>query len=76
MTYHENSLIINISTIGVTKTFDWAKRGQNANHMQQQHQIFLKGGIFMGQSYRRMKGQKPRPVCVAHNHGFAKGVDL
>ena len=27
----------------------------------------------MGQNYRRMEGQKPGPVCVAHNHDFAKG---
>ena len=30
----------------------------------------------MGQRYRRMEGQNPRPVCVAHNHDFAKGGDL
>ena len=23
-----------------------------------------------------MEGQKPGPVCVAHNHDFAKGGDL
>ena len=30
----------------------------------------------MGQRYRTMKGQKPGPVCVAHNHDLAKGKDL
>ena len=30
----------------------------------------------MGQRYRTMEGQKPRPVCVAHNFDFAKGGDL
>ena len=29
----------------------------------------------MGQRYRRMEGQKLRPVCVAHSHDFAKGGD-
>ena len=28
MTYHENSLSINISTIGVDKIFDWEGRGK------------------------------------------------
>ena len=26
----------------------------------------------MGQSYRRMEGQKPGPMCLAYNHDFAK----
>ena len=30
----------------------------------------------MGQRYRRMEGQRPGSVCVAHNHDFAKGRDL
>ena len=30
----------------------------------------------MGQRYRRIEGQKPRLVYVAHNHDFAKGGDL
>ena len=30
----------------------------------------------MGQRYGRMEGQKLRPVCVAHNHDFAKRGDL
>ena len=30
----------------------------------------------MEQRYRRIEGQKLGPVCVAHNHDFAKGVDL
>ena len=30
----------------------------------------------MGQTYRRMEGQKSGPVCVAHNHDFAEGRDL
>ena len=30
----------------------------------------------MGQRYRKMEGQKPRPVCVAHNQDFAKGGDF
>ena len=30
----------------------------------------------MGQRFHRMKGQKPGPVCVAHNHDFAKGGDF
>ena len=30
----------------------------------------------MEQSYRRMEGQKPRLVFVAHYHDFAKGGDL
>ena len=44
--------------------------------MRSLHQIFSKGGIFMEQKYHRMEGQKPRPVCVAHNYDFAKGGDL
>ena len=59
-----------------SQDFDWGGEEQNANHMQWQHQKFSKGGIFMGQRYRRIKGQKPGSVCVAHNHGFAKGRDL
>ena len=64
MTYHKNSLSINISTIGVAKIFDWWGGGQNANHMQWRHQILSKSGIFMRQIYRRMEGQKPRSACV------------
>ena len=30
----------------------------------------------MGQRYHRTEGQKPGPVCVAHNHDFATGGDL
>ena len=30
----------------------------------------------MGLRYHRMEGQKLGPVCVAHNHDFAKGRDL
>ena len=30
----------------------------------------------MGQRYRKMEGQKPRPVYVAHNHDFAKWGNL
>ena len=49
---------------------------QNANQMQWLHQIFSKGGIFMGQRYRRMEGQKAEACVVAHNHDFAKGGDF
>ena len=31
---------------------------------------------FLRERYRRMEGQKPGPVCVAHNHDFAKERDL
>ena len=74
MSYHKNSLNIKISTISVAKIFDWVG-GQNANDMQWRHQKFSKGGIVKGQSFRRMEGQKPGPVCVAHNHDCAKGGD-
>ena len=30
----------------------------------------------MGKKYGRMNGQKPEPVCVAHNHDFTKGRDF
>ena len=50
--------------------------GGNAIHVQWRHQKFSKGGIFMGQRYRKMEGQKPGPMCVAHNYDFAKGEDL
>ena len=30
----------------------------------------------MGRRYRRTEGQKPGPVCLAHNHEFAKKGDL
>ena len=30
---------------------------------------------FHGQKYHRMEFQKPGPVCVAHNHDFAKEGD-
>ena len=30
----------------------------------------------MEQRYRTMEGQKLGPVCVAHNHDFAKEQDL
>ena len=50
--------------------------GQNANHKQWWHQKFSNDGIFMGQKYRRMEGQKLGPVCEAHNHDFARGGDL
>ena len=30
----------------------------------------------MEQSYRRIEGQKPGPMCLAYNHDFAKVGDL
>ena len=71
--YHKNSLIIKILT--GAKIFDWV-RGGDAIHVQWRHQNFSKGGIFIGQRYRKMEGQKPGSVCVAQNHDFAKGEDL
>ena len=37
---------------------------------------FSKDGIFMGQRYCKIEGQKPESVCVAQNHDFAKEGDL
>ena len=54
---------INISAIGVAKIFDWGRK-QNANHMLWWHQIVSKGGIFMGQRYRRMF--RSVGLCVWH----------
>ena len=30
----------------------------------------------MGKKYNRMEGQKPGPVCAAHNLDFTKGRDF
>ena len=64
-----------IHSVGVARVFDWGE-GQNANHTQWLHQKFLeKKTIYVGQRYRRMEDQKPRPG-LARNLDFAKEKGL
>ena len=58
---HQNSTyeIGKATNIVVANIFDWG--GQTTIHLQWRHQNFSQEEVFVGQRYRKVEDQKPRP---------------
>ena len=74
---HFRFILFNLKIFGeiVTTFLIWGGGAKRKSHAMTASKNF-KGGIFMGQRYRRMECQKLEPVCEVHNHDFAEGEDL